>query len=691
MASPLRQAGLVGIARELRCFLLLLFCAGLLISLDVRAVTPPISAVSVLTYHNDNFRTGQNTNEAILTPANVATTNFARLFSQTVDGYVFAEPLIVANLSIPGQGVRNVMFVGTEHDSVYAFDADKTNSAPLWKTNFLNPAAGITTVPRVDTGSSEIAVEIGITGTPVIDPISGTIYMEAKTKEVSGLITNYVHRLHALDITTGAEKFGGPAIITATVSGNGDGSSGGSLDFNGLRHLNRCALLLHNGVVYVAYASLGDKTPYHGWLFGYDASTLAQVYVFNSNPNGADSGFWESGCGPATDTNGNIFIATGNGTYDGPTNNDYGDSLLKLATTNGLALADYFTPHDQDALNSKDLDFGSGGMIVLPDEAGSAAHPHLLVCAGKQGTIYLVDRENLTQFNTPDDLIVQEMPSNILKSWGAPAYFDHTIYYVGASDVLKAFSISNAVLGSTIVSNTLVYGSTGASPSVSANGTSNGIVWAVGITDHFLHAYNATNVATEIGSGQNLIASVKFSVATVANGKVYVGITNSVFIFGLKTPTISTQPQGVKVIAGNNATFSVTAASTAAPLQYQWFRNNNPLLNQTNASMTVTNVQVTDGGAYTVVVSDNVGSALSVIALLNITGITKNSDGTATVAFLGTAGQKYHLEAAPSLTQPIAWAPLPGSATNAPPGGLWQFSDSQAMNYMNRFYRSVSP
>src|SRR6185437_927982 len=328
--------------------------------------------------------------------------------------------------------------------------------------SFINPGAGITTVPAVDTGSSVIAVEIGITSTPVVDPVSGTIYVEARTKEVSGTATNYVHRLHALDITSGAEKLGGPVAINATVSGNGDGSSGGNLAFNGLRHANRCALLLDRGVVYVGFASLGDLVPYHGWLFGYDAKTLAQKYVFNSNPNGSDSGFWESGCGPAADTDGNVFVSTGNGTFDGPTNSDYGDSLLKLSTTNGFVLADYFTPKDQAVLNNKDLDFGSGGMTLLPDEVGRAGHPHLLVCAGKQGTIYLIDRENLTQFHPNADQIVQEMPSNILRSWGSPAYFNHTIYYVGASDVLKAFSISNAVLGTTVRSNTTMYGSSGA-------------------------------------------------------------------------------------------------------------------------------------------------------------------------------------------------------------------------------------
>ena len=662
-----------------------------------------IAPVSVLTYHNDNARTGQNTNEVILTPANVGSTNFGKLFSQTVDGYVFAQPLVEPNVMIPGKGIHNVLFIATEHDSVYAFDADNNagaNSAPLWHTNFLNPAAGVTTVPAADQSSSEIANEIGITSTPVVDPVTGTIYVEAKTKEVSGDTTNYVHRLHALDITTGAEKFGGPVIIAATVPGIGDTSTNdlstnGMLSFYPLRHLNRPGLLLLNGVVYIACASLGDKAPYHGWLFGYNAQTLAQTNVFNSTPNGAAGGVWESACGPAADANGNIFVSTGNGTFDAtnnyPTNNDYGDSLLKLSTTNGLALADYFTPHDQVMLNSNDLDFGSGGMTLLPDEAGNTTHPHLLVCADKRGTVYLVDRDNLTHFNPSADMVVQELSSNIFKSWGSPAYYGHNIYYIGASQVLESFSMSNAVIGATVISNTTVYGSTGGSPCVSANGSSNAIVWAINVTGKALHAYYATNVATEIGSGQNLGSAVKFTVPTVVNGKVYVGAISNVLVFGLATPSITAEPQSLEVLPGGSATFSVTATSTAPPLQYQWFRNNCALVDQTNATLTLTDVQVTDGGVYSVMVSDAVGSASSVIAVLDLSGITRNADGTMTVEFIGNPGQAYHLETTANLNPPIVWQTLPGSTTNAPPGGVWQFTDPQAPNYQQRFYRSVSP
>ncbi len=670
-------------------------CASISICFNSRADTAPIVPVGVLTYHNDNVRSGLNANEAILTPANVNSANFARLFSQTVDGNVFADPLIVPNVTIPGQGVHNVLIIATEHDSVYAFDADNNsgaNASPLWHTNFLNPAAGITTVPSVDIGSSVIPVEVGITGTPVIDPDTSTIYLVARTKEVvTGVSTNYVQRLHALDLFTGAEKFGGPVVINASVPGTGDGNVGGTVTFNGLREVDRSALLLFNGVIYIGFASLGDKTPYHGWLLGYDAHTLAQTYVFNSNPNGIDSGIWESGNGPAVDTNGFIYVSTGNGTFDGATNNDYADSLLKLAPSNTLTLVDFFTPHDQFMLSGMDLDFGSGGMTLLPDETGSVAHPHLIVCAGKQGTIYLVDRDNLTQFNTPVDLVVQEMPSNILKSWGSPAYFNHTVYFIGANDRLKAFSMSNAVIGATVVSNSVVYSGNGAIPTLSANGLSNGIVWAVNSVTHILHAYNGTNVATEFGVGQNLTSATKFSVPVVANGKVYVGTTTAAVVFGLNTPTITTQPQGAQILPGNSATFSVTANSTAAPLGYQWLKNNTVLVNQTNSTLTINNAQVTDAGAYSVIVSDNVGSALSVIAILNLGGIMQNGDGTVTVSFTGNPGQAYHLESTTNLSVPSSWQMLPGSVTNAPTGGVWQYTDSDATNHANKFYRSVSP
>src|SRR5579863_8362373 len=330
--------------------------------------------VNVLTYRNDLARTGQNLAETVLTPANVNTNTFAKLFSYAVDGQIYAQPLVLTTVANSGKGVHNVVFVATEHDSVYAFDADSNagaNATALWQVSFINPAAGITTVPNGDVGSSLISPEIGITATPVIDAGSGIIYVEAKTKEVSGTTTNYVHPLHALDVTSGAEKFGGPVAIQATVNGSGAGNDGaGHVSFDGLTQMDRPGLVLLNDVVYLSYASHGDKPPYHGWLFGYNSQTLVQVAAYNITPNGTDGGIWQSGCAPSVDSSGNLFVSTGNGTFtNGSANNssnELSDSVIKFSTGNGLVITDYFTPYNQEMLNTNDKDMGSGGVVLLP-------------------------------------------------------------------------------------------------------------------------------------------------------------------------------------------------------------------------------------------------------------------------------------------------------------------------------------
>ena len=558
--------------------------------------------ISVWTQHYDNARTGQNTNETILTLSNVNTTTFGRLFTYPVDGYVYAQPLYVPNVTILNKGAHNVIFVATEHDSVYAFDADNgsgTNAAPLWQVSFLNPP-GTNTVPNGDVGSGDIVPEIGITSTPVIDTNSNTIYLEVKTKE-SGA---YRHRLHALDITSGAEKFGGPVRIQATVNGTGDGRVAGNVPFNDLRQMNRPGLLLFNGVVYIAYASHGDNGPYHGWLLGYDAQTLQQVGVYNTCPNGGLSGIWQAGTGPAADANGNIYFETGNGTfftnYPSQTTNSLGDSFIKVATTNTapnnlLVMADYFTPFNQAALNSVDNDLGSGGTVVLPDSVGSAAHPHLLIGAGKEGRIYLLDRDNLGRYintgagQTTDSQIVQETgPGTINGSMGAPAYFNNTIFYLGCyGDHLKAFRIANGSLSATPISQatTANFGFPGSSPSVSANGTGNAIVWVLR-NDAFgssgpgiLYAYNATNLANGIynssqaGLRDRLGGAVKFTVPTVANGKVYVGSEYSVSVFGLSAgwtaaPAISPNGGANPYVFTNSVLVTLSDATAGAAIYY---------------------------------------------------------------------------------------------------------------------------
>jgi len=523
-----------------------------------------VSQVTVLTYRNDVARTGENTNETTLNLANVNTNTFGKLFSYAVDGYVYAQPLYMTNVAIPGKGTHNVTFVATEHDSVYAFDADDNsgpNATPLWQVSFIDPTAGVTTVPPADTGEAgDLVPEIGITSTPVIDATTGTLFVEAKTKETAGG-THYVHRLHALDLTTGAEKFGGPVEIQAIVTGGGVGNNGaGQVPFEPLRELNRPGLLLLNGVVYLGYGSHGDNGPYHGWLLGYNAQTLQQVAAYNTTPNGGEGAIWQGGAGPAADAFGNIYFITGNGTFS--TNNadnnqnNFGNSFMRLSTTNGLVVVDYFTPSDQQALNDGDIDLGSGGALVLPDVVGSATHPHLVVGAGKDGTIYLLDRDNLGHYNSTDDSqVVQSIPGAIggpgyppiiSGSFGIPAYFNDRVYFVGVGDVLKAFRFSSGTLVSTPDSvSPTTFGFPGASPSVSASGTGDGIVWALQNEAYsssgpaVLHAYKASNVAIELynssqaGNRDTAGPAVKFTVPTVVNGKVYVGGQYALTVFGL--------------------------------------------------------------------------------------------------------------------------------------------------------------
>jgi fibronectin type 3 domain-containing protein len=506
------------------------------------------------TMHNDNFRTGVNSNETVLAPANVNSTQFGKLFSYSTDGISHASPLYVANVNIPGIGFRNVVYVATEHDSVYAFDADGRNTTPFWQVSFINPAAGITTVPPADTGETgDINPEIGITGTPVIDIASNTIYVVAKTKEVSGGSTNYRHRLHALDLSTGAEKFGGPVILQASVSGTGAGSSGGVLQFNSLRHNQRPALLLNNGVIYIAFASHGDQAPYHGWVLGYSATTLQQTMAWCDSPNGSQSGIWLSGMGPTADSAGNIYFTTANGSFNANTGGtEYGDSFIKLSPSG--TVIDYFTSKDQSVMNSNNWDLASTGAMLLPDQPGS--HPHLLVSAGKNGTIYLVDRDNMGHFSNNDSGVVQSL-SNIFPNgtpepgnYSAPVYFNGTVYFGPINDRLQAFQLANGLLSTAPTStSSAIYPYPGATLSASSNGTTNGILWAIQRNDSAvaepssnpatLRAYSTSNLSTELynstqaGARDALTATAKFTVPLVANGRVYVLTQNQLTAFGL--------------------------------------------------------------------------------------------------------------------------------------------------------------
>lgn len=536
------------------------WCLLGLISLSARA------EVNVLTYHNDHARTGQNTNETILRPANVNTNTFGKLFSCSVDGYVYAQPLYVSGLNIPGRGVHNVIFIATEHNTVYAFDAD-IGAGPagglLWQTN-LGPSAA---TPNSDFGNrygpyGDINPEVGITGTPVIDLPSNTLYVDAFTHEGSA----YYHRLHALNITNGTEQPFSPVLVTASVAGTGVGGNGSVVTFNSIQQIQRCALTLAGGIVYVSYAGYADTNPYHGWTIGFSRTNLQQLtnYVFNTTPNSTvasyganagEGGIWMAGGGLAVDADTNLYFEVGNGVFTATNNSggtEYGDSFIKLSTAGSLSVTDYFTPYNQQHLADIDLDLGSGGVVLLPDQPGPV--PHLLVGAGKEGKIYLINRDMFTAGNNhynaggSTDAVLQTVAGQSGGSYDTPAYFNGRIFYAGSGNRLKAFSLSGGALSTTPVSTgPRTYAFPGATPAVSANGTNNGIVWTLqNANPAVLAASDPANLAAEIYSSAQAAANrdrltnaVKFAVPTIANGKVCVGNQYSVSVFGLLDPYLN--------------------------------------------------------------------------------------------------------------------------------------------------------
>jgi hypothetical protein len=508
----------------------------------------------VFTQHNDIGRTGQNLNETVLTPTNVNTTTFGKKFSQAVDGYVYAQPLYVPNVTIGGN-VHNVIYVATEGDSVYAFDADSNtggNATALWHASVIDTAhgaaAGATTMNSANTlGCTDLVPQVGITSTPVIDPSTGTMYVEAKSEENGA----FIHRLHALDITTGAEKAPGPVVITGTIAGTGDGSSGGTVTFDGLHQMNRPGLLWLNGVLYLSYASHCDITPYHGWLFAYDAGTFSQKSMLVTSPNGNDGGFWMSGAGVAADSNANIFIASGNGDFD-TTNipaQELGDTVMKVfyPGTSTISLLDYFTPFDQSTLDGEDSDVGSGGVLLLPDQPGGITHE--LVEVGKEAHIFLINRDQMTtnnlhycqtNCNDTDPEIAQEVQGEISGIFSLPTYLNGTLYFCGLGDSLKSFPLTNGQMAtSPSQTSSHTFGFPGATPAASANGSTNGIIWLIdrnGGDAAVLYAYEAGNLTPLWNSSQSGSDAggngVKFSVPTIANGKVYIGTQTELDVYG---------------------------------------------------------------------------------------------------------------------------------------------------------------
>jgi hypothetical protein len=553
--------------------------------------------VSVTTWGNDIGRTGQNLNETILNPSNVNSAQFGKLFSQAVDGYVYAQPLYLPNVTIGGQS-HNVVFVATEHDSVYAFDADSNGGVdanPLWFASMLIPAhgaaTGATTVSSSIVGT-DIIPEIGITGTPVIDPATGTLYVVSATHEG----VNFFLRLHALDVTSGAEKFGGPVDITATVPGTGNGSSGGMLSLDTEWENQRPGLLLLNGIVYVGFAAHGDNGPWHGWILGYNAQTLNQTGAFCTSPNGVGSGVWMSGAGLAADVidpvnhpYGRMFLATGNGDFTATTpyanGMDYGDSILNLDLTNGVpTVKDDFTPAGQAQLDLWDMDQASGGVMIIPAQT-TGNNPYLLVQTGKSGISYLLNRQNLGGYNTAGDNVVQELPNAVgnTGAWSTPAYWNGTVYYWGQADTLKAFPLVNGLLTGPAGTSSEKYGYPGANPVISANGNTQGIVWSLETDGYMssgpavLMAHSAANVSSTLYSSSTNAArdspgvAVKFAVPTVANGKAYVGAQYELSVYGLfsgqQTASDPVLSPGAQTFRGS-LSVSITEATPGATIYY---------------------------------------------------------------------------------------------------------------------------
>ncbi|MGA2094770.1 MAG: immunoglobulin domain-containing protein [Candidatus Acidiferrum sp.] len=515
-------------------------------TLTVNPVTT--STINVVTYHYDNMRSGQNLNETILTTTNVNSTKFGKLGAFAVDGLVDAQPLYLSAVSIPSVGTKNVLYVATENDSVYAFDADSVNgntTAFLWKVSVLGAGES----PSDNRGCGQITPQIGITSTPVIDRtrgLHGAIYVVGMSKDANG---NYYQRIHALDLTTGAELFGGPTTVQATYPGTGDNSSGGNVVFDPKQYKERPGLLEIGSTIYTTWSSHCDARPYTSWVISYSANTLAQVNVLNLVPNGSEGGIWMAGTAPAADSSGNIYFMVGNGDFDTtlnasgfPSQGDCGQCYVKLSSSAPMTLLDYFTPSNSVSESDSDTDFGSGGPLLLPDLVDANGNTrHLAVGSGKDAIIYVVDRDNMGKFNSTADNIYQQINGQIGGVWSKPSYFNNTVYYGAVGDHLKAFPITSALLALTPSSQSSAsFAYPGTTPSISANGTTNGIVWAVEANSTgILHAYDATNLTNELynsnqaANNRDQFSDNKYVTPMVANGKVYVGTPNSVVVFGL--------------------------------------------------------------------------------------------------------------------------------------------------------------
>ena len=651
------------------------------------AAIPTAGQVSVTTYQYNNQRTGVNGNETILTPSNVNSTNFGELFTYPVDGDIYGQPLYMPNVTING-AVHNVVYVATENDSVYAFDADSnvgSNAEPLWQTSFLSP--GVTTVS--DNYCTDITPEYGVTGTPVIDPSTNTLYVVAETLEDGG--TSYVKRLHALDITTGAEKPGSPIVITALVTVSGQST----VTFDTLWENQRAGLLFYNGVVYIAFGAHCDGGDWRGWILGYsyNGSALTQVFVFSTEPssvNGAGGGIWMSGQGLPMDTGSNLFVGIGNGQFDTnitpPIN--YGDSILRMDLSQGPTVQDYFTPSIQATLDSQNQDLGSGGIAILPDQPGP--YPHLAVTADKYQTIYVVNRDNLGKFNSSSDNVVQELSFGSARMFSSPIYFNGKVYFSGTNDVVRAYTMSDGLLSTSSTDQAGdIFKYPGSVPTISANGTSNAILWTLESAAFstsgpaVLYAYDPTNLSAGslYNSNQNVSrdspgGAIKFAVPTVVNGKVYVGAAGQLSVYGELAGSAGasaiTSANSTTFTVGTAGSFTVTTTGTPTPSLSETgalpsgvtFNNNG------NGTATLSGTPAAGtAGSYplTITASNGVGTPASQGFILTVNGgvtgtapsITSANSTTFTV---GTAG---------SFTVTTTGTPTPSlSETGALPSGV---------------------
>jgi hypothetical protein len=512
---------------------------------SIPAPTPaPTHAADVLTWHNDPARTGQYLVEAMLTPASVNATAFGRKGLWPVDGRVDAQPLYAGSVTLKDGSVHDLVIAATEHDSVYAFDAQ--SGAVLWQKSMLAPAES----PSDARNCGQIVPEIGITATPAIDRAlgaSGTLFVTAMALNGAG---QYLQRIHALDLASGAERPGSPVAVQATYPGSGANSANGVVTFDPASYDERAALLVAGGTLYTSWGSHCDFDPYTGWILSFDEASLASVSVLNVTPNGSRGAFWGAGAGPALDAAGSLYVLAANGTFDTtltpagfPSGGDFGNGFLKIATAGKLSVADYFATFDTVAQSNADSDLGSGGAMVLPDQAdATGATRHLAIGAGKDGNIYLVDRDSMGKFNPAVNQAYQVVSGALGGGvYSSPAYFNGAVYYGAVGAPLQRFVLSAARLATPASSQSgIAFAYPGTTPSVSANGSSGAIVWAVeNGSPSVLHAYDAGDLTRELynsnqnAARDNLGPGNKFITPTVAAGQVFVGTTNSVAVFGL--------------------------------------------------------------------------------------------------------------------------------------------------------------